>query len=102
MITQLRWTKQARRDLRQIYKGIAKDRPTTAERVYRRITLRALLLREQPLIGQRRPEVNADLRVLVEKPYLIFYRTDPESESGLIRSAEIVRIVHGGRELTGL
>lgn len=40
--------------------------------------------------------------MLVEAPYLILYRTDPDTDDGPVNAVEIVRIVDGRRDLAGL
>ncbi len=99
MKPQLRWTNQARRELKEIYKWIARDRPAAASRVYERIKQRVLVLRDQPLLGESRPDLYPGVRVLVEHPYLIFYRAIPDDETGAIESVEIARILHGSMDL---
>jgi len=40
--------------------------------------------------------------MVVEGPYLVLYELHPDTEEGSIESVEIVRVVDGGRELSGL
>jgi toxin ParE1/3/4 len=40
--------------------------------------------------------------MLVEAPYLLLYRTDPDTEEGPVGAVEIVRIVDGRRDLSGM
>jgi toxin ParE1/3/4 len=38
--------------------------------------------------------------LLVEGVYLILYETHPDTDEGLVEAIEIVRIVHGHRDLS--
>jgi len=89
----------AREDLLDLYVTIGLDNPSAAERVYSAIEVQASLLIAQPRLGVRRPEIAPATRMLVEGPYLILYETHPDSDSGPVDSVEIVRIVHGHRDL---
>ena len=99
MKVQLRWTNQARKELKTLYKRVARDRPLAAEGLYHRIRERVLVLQEQPLLGERRSDLQPNVRVLVEHPYLIFYLAIPSAETGAVHSVEIVRVLHGSMDL---
>lgn len=75
--------------------GIAIHNPDTASRIVQRIDAQIRLLSEFPELGPERPEVAPGMRVLVEGNYLILYRVTEET-------VEIVRIVHGARDLAAL
>lgn len=95
----LLWTPRAREDLLDLYVTIGLDNPSAAERVYTAIEAQASLLIAQPRLGVRRPEIAPATRMLIEGSYLILYQTHPDSDSGPIDAIEIVRIVHGHRDL---
>jgi toxin ParE1/3/4 len=96
------WTRQARQDLLDIYVLIGIEQPAAAERYFNRIEAKVMLLAEHPRLGMTRPEMRSNFRVLVEEPYLIFYRTEPERDDLPIKLVEIVRVVDGRRHLTSL
>ncbi len=48
----LRWTAEAEQSLRDVYKYIAQNRPTTAKRTIESILNRTESLREAPTLGQ--------------------------------------------------
>lgn len=102
MPVKVTWTSEAREDLLGIYVLIGLEQPAAAERYYDRIDAKARLLAEQPRIGVRRPEIRRDARMLIENPYVILYRTEPDSDDGPIDLVEIVRVVDGRRNLGGL
>lgn len=102
MGVKLQGTNQARDDLLDIYVLIGLDQPAAAERYFDRIEAKIALLMSQPRMGVRRPDVRAAMRMLVEAPYLILYRTEPDTDEGSIAMVEIVRIVDGRRELSHL
>jgi len=58
------------------------------------------MLIDQPRLGVRRPEIAPEARMLAHGSYLILYQTHPDSEQGSIHSIEIVRIVHGRRDMS--
>jgi len=96
------WSRQARADLLDIYVLIGLEQQAAAERYFDRIEAKAALLASQPRIGVRRRDIRPMMRMLVEAPYLILYRTDPDTDEGPIATVEIVRVVDGRRELSRL
>jgi toxin ParE1/3/4 len=52
-------------------------------------------LLERPEIGQARPEIGAEIRCFPHRKYLILYQIIPAG-------AEIVRVVHGARDLSDI
>ena len=95
----LLWTPQAREDLLGIYIATANNNVPAAERVYMALERRTERLRDMPRMGVRRPEIAPGARLLVEGRYLILYQTHPDINDGPIESVEIVRLVHGHRDL---
>lgn len=86
---------QARRDLIEItdhLSGVAS--PQTARKYERRIQRAVAGLREIPASGPPRREFGPDVRMLVVRPYLIFYEAPPESDE-----VSILRILHGARDI---
>jgi hypothetical protein len=61
---------------------------------------KASLLVSSPRLGVRRPEIATAARMLVEGVYLLLYETHPDSDDGPVDEIEIVRVVHGHRDLT--
>lgn len=93
-MAQIRYTARARRDLLDIWVAIALNNPVAAEHVYDRLAARVQILERFPRTGSIRPDIADDARVLVERPYLIFYRLMPDG-------AQIVRVLHGARDIDG-
>ena len=102
MPTELLWSNQARADLLEIYAMIGLEQPAAAERYFDRIEAKAKLLKSQPRMGVRRSDIRPSMRMLVEAPYLLLYRTDPDTDEGSISAVEIIRLVDGRRDLRGL
>lgn len=102
MQAELHWTAQAKADLLDLYVLIGLEQPAAAERYFDRIETLATLLMSQPRMGIRRSDIRPNLRMLVEAPYLVLYRTDPDTDEGTVSLVEVVRIVDGRRELTRL
>jgi toxin ParE1/3/4 len=63
---------------------------------------KATLLVRYPRLGVRRPEIATAARMLVEGVYLLLYETYPDSDDGPVDEVEIVRVVHGHRDLANL
>jgi toxin ParE1/3/4 len=88
-------TSQARADLEDIWLHIAQDNPPAADRLIDEIAVRVERLEAYPLLGPSRPEIAPDARLLVIGNYVALYRL-------LDDDIEVVRVVHGARELKRL
>ena len=88
-------SKQAKRDLTAIWSYIASDNEAAADRVLDSLNDKIALLVDHPFIGPARPDIAPDLRYLISDNYLLLYRVLPES-------VEIVRVLHGARNLSVL
>jgi len=82
---------QAIADLEEAVRFIATDNPEAAVRLGEMLINRVAVLAEFPLIGSRYPKRN-DVRKLVSRPYIIFYRIR-EKENTI----DILRYWHGAR-----
>lgn len=89
------FTKKAREDLIGIWLHIADDDPMAADRVLDRLDDAASHLADHPEMGAARDDIRPGLRYLISGSYLLLYRI---TDSGV----EIVRAVHGRRDLIGL
>lgn len=88
-------TRAAREDLIAIWTHIAEDDPAAADRVLDRLDEAASYLAHNPQMGPARDDIRPGLRYLVSGSYLLLYRI---ADGGI----EIVRAVHGRRDLYGL
>ncbi|HEX8626229.1 MAG TPA: type II toxin-antitoxin system RelE/ParE family toxin [Allosphingosinicella sp.] len=88
-------TPAADRDADEIFAYIAGDDPRAAEEQIQRIFTAAKRLADFPESGRARPELGPGARTIVVGRYLLLYRVGPDS-------VDILRIVHGARELAGL
>jgi len=75
-----------------IWRAVAEYDPAAADRQYDRIEARLDILRKFPEAGVSKPNIAPDARMLVEPPYLIFYRRRADH-------VQIVRILHGARDI---
>ena len=89
------FTPFAETDLDDIWFEIALDNPAAADRVIDAIRRRSEQLSTFSEFGRLRPDVAADARSLTVGNYLVLYRH-------FKATIEIVRIVHGARDLTAL
>jgi len=53
-------------------------------------------------MGMRRPEIEKAARALVAGAYLILYELHPGTARGPVDEVEIVRVIHGMRDLSQL
>lgn len=88
-------TRRAEEDLIEIWTFIASDDPTAADRLLNKIDEVCGLIAVNPELGPARPDLRPEFRYHPVGRYLIFYRT---VRGGI----EIVRVVHGARDLPGL
>lgn len=71
----LRWTPEARTQLRQIEAYVATESPLAARQLVARLIRRGSQLAELPRSGRKVPEFGReDVRELLEAPYRIVYR----------------------------
>jgi len=82
----------AETDLIAIALHVAEYSKERAAALLARLRSRCEILHAHPFAGRPRPEFGADLRALVERPYVILYRIAEHD-------AEIVAILHGARDL---
>lgn len=90
----VRFSRQARGDLKSIVEKITEHNPQAAERMRRLLSEKAFSLSEHPERGARLIG-HPTARRLVVRPYLIIYRLDPT----MVR---ILRILHGKRDIGAL
>ncbi|MEK7677203.1 MAG: type II toxin-antitoxin system RelE/ParE family toxin [Verrucomicrobiota bacterium] len=88
-------TAQANLDLVEIWSFIAADNPDAADQLLETIDEKAKLLAQSPELGRKRSDLAPSLRSFPVGNYLIFYRPDPNG-------IEIIRVLHGARDLPGL
>jgi toxin ParE1/3/4 len=94
-MNQFRVSEDARKDLNEIWLYIADANEAAADRFIRALVSRFPLLASQPEMGREREELPGGLRSHAFGNYIIFYR---RARSGI----EIVRVLHGARDLTPL
>ncbi|MER2535216.1 MAG: type II toxin-antitoxin system RelE/ParE family toxin [Rhizobiaceae bacterium] len=85
----------AARDLDDIWLEIAQDSVKNADTLIERLCDRLQQLVTFPESGSLRREIATDARSLTEGSYLILYRIADAQ-------VEIIRIIHGARDLTAL
>jgi toxin ParE1/3/4 len=90
-----RLSPQADSELEAIGDYIAEDSPGNARRFIERLTQKFIALGRSPMMGRARPELRPDLRSFPYGAYVILYRAIDDG-------VEIVRVVHGARNLDDL
>ncbi len=89
------FTALALADLHLILDYISQTRPLVAHRVVAKIRQKCELLRNQPGIGQRRPEFPGEIRSFPVQRWVIFYRVTSDT-------VEINRVLDGARDIDSL
>ncbi len=87
-----RLSKKARGDLLEIWRYIAADNESAADRFIDLLTQRFQLLGKNPYIGGNRDELRTGYRSFPVGQYVVFYRV---AEPGV----QIMHVVHGRRDL---
>lgn len=88
---------EAMKDLQEIGEYIAQDNFDTAINFLKQLENRCQDTATNPGAGRRRDEITPGLRSVTHGSYVIFYRVAP-SKAGV----EIVRVLHGARDLKRL
>jgi toxin ParE1/3/4 len=92
MSRRFRLTERARNDLDEIWAYIAGHSPAAADALIDRLYEKCRQLVDFPELGRTRAELSPDLRSLVVRPYLIFYKARSDG-------VEIWRVLHGARDI---
>ena len=82
----------ARVDLLSIHKYVARDNPAAADRLIHELKQKFCLLVSQPLLGEERPELAANLRSFSVGNYVILYRP-------VQKGIEVARVIHSARDI---
>jgi len=94
-MTKVFFAPAAEADLEAIHDYIAAENPIAAAGLVTRLEDLAARLADAPGMGRARPELSPTLRSFPLGSYLLFYRP---SDNGI----EIVRVLHGGRDIPAL
>jgi toxin ParE1/3/4 len=95
-MTPVRISAEAETDLESIWMYIASDSPANADHFLDRLVSSiTTTLSTAPLAGRARDEFGEGLRSFPYENYIAFYRATKSA-------VEIVRIIHGARDLTAI
>jgi toxin ParE1/3/4 len=86
---------QAREDVKGIYRYIAGDNVAAARRLRTAFINKFRLLAGQPLMGEARDDLAANLRMLTADNYVVLYRL---TDVGI----DVVRVIHAARDIAAL
>ena len=89
-------------DIEEIWATIASDNRGAANRIVRAIGRKIGLLDRNPRLGVRRPDIRPTVRMLVQRPYLILYELQPDTDERAVEIVSIVRVIDGRRDLATL
>ena len=91
-MTPYRIAPHAQDDLDNIWSYIADDSRSAADRLIELFQQKFLLLSSQPLIGEARPQLAADLRSFCVGNHVVFYRL-------IKHGIEVARVIHAARDI---
>jgi toxin ParE1/3/4 len=91
----LRFSHDARADLREIARFIARDKPSAARKWVEKLKAKCRLAAQFPELGQMRKDLGRDIRCTFVGSYVIFYR-----HRGAI--LEIARVIRGDRDIRSI
>ncbi len=92
------WLSDARYDMREIRRYIARDSPAAAASMVQRLRAEAVRLAQFPETGRVVPEYgDPTIRELIVAPYRLMYRYQPERNR-----VQVIAVVHGSRQLPPL
>lgn len=92
-MTQIVYSQTSKDDLLEIWLGLAESNVSAAERLLDDLDAATQLLATQPLIGKSRREFGPGIRSFPVRDYILVYRP-------ILDGVELVRVVHGARDLT--
>ncbi len=95
-VTVLR-TDLAEQDLTHIWRSIADNNPSAADRQLERIDAAFARISRHPEIGTRRPDLARNPYMVVVGSYLVFYHHVPGSDD-----VTILRVLHGSRDIENI
>lgn len=90
-VAKARSTPLAKRQIKDIWRYIAKDSSKAADNVVAQLRARIAIAAGSPAIGISRPEIGEARRLLVVGSYLVIYEPEP---TGIV----VLAVVHGMRE----
>jgi toxin ParE1/3/4 len=96
-VAELFISRRAEEELRQIWRYIAAENPTAADRLLLRIDDKLQTLRDFPGMGTLREDIRPGFRMLVEGNYLLLYEHNTVNDS-----VELIGVVDGRRDLSEL
>jgi toxin ParE1/3/4 len=91
------FTSRRAEEEREIWRYMAAENPTAANRLLLRIDDKMQILRDFPGIGTLRDDIRPGLRMLVEGNYLLLYEHDANNDV-----VELISVIDGRRDLSAL
>ena len=89
----LRYSADAKQDLKEIAAFIARDKPDAARRWVDKLREKCRLIANNPTIGDSRPELGEGIRSSYLGSYVIYFR----QSDGFV---DVVRVIRGDRDMT--
>jgi toxin ParE1/3/4 len=91
----LRFSRDARDDLKELAEFIARDKPMAARRWVKRVKEKCHLLARNPKLGDPREDLGANVRCSYVGSYVIFFRHVGDH-------LDISRVIRGDRDIKSL
>jgi toxin ParE1/3/4 len=96
---QIQLSKLAQQDLKDIWRGLAEYRLELADKQIKRIEKKIVLLKQFPLAGRQRDDIDSAIRSVTVDRFVVFYQIHEQTDGTIV---EIVRVTDGRRDLNRL
>ncbi|MEZ5785126.1 MAG: type II toxin-antitoxin system RelE/ParE family toxin [Xanthobacteraceae bacterium] len=83
-MTRVIYSRQAEDELRALWRFVAEENESAADRILLALFERIEMLRHHPQLGPRRSDIRFATRMLVEGYYLVLYENHPYVDEGAV------------------
>ncbi len=92
-------SKLTQQDLKDIWRGLAEYRLELADKQIKRIEKKIALLKQFPLAGRQRDDIDSVIRSVTVDRFVVFYQIHEQDDDSIV---EILRVTDGRRDLNRL
>ncbi len=96
---QIQLSKLSQQDLKDIWRGLAEYRLELADKQIKRIEKKIALLKQFPLAGRQRDDIDSVIRSVTVDRFVVFYQIHQQDDDSIV---EILRVTDGRRDLNRL
>ena len=96
---QVQLSKLAQQDLKDIWRGLAEYQLKLAGKQLKRLEKKIALLKQFPLAGRQRDDIDSVIRSVNVDRFVVFYQVHQQDNDSIV---EILRVTDGRRDLNRL